>query len=342
MDDQGDFKFDIFSAAFYLISRYEEYLPHTLDDYGRYDHQNSLAFQSGFLSRPLVNEWLLDFTDLLQQKFPSLVIKRPPFRMLFSYDIDQAWSFRGKGFLRNLGGFFKNPAIQRLNVLLGKEKDPFDVFDDFIRLHDQKHNRALFFFPMVQKRSRYDKNTPPDYPPLKQLIQRLNQTHDIGLHPSWLGGNNNSSWSHEKKVLEKITGHEIFFSRQHYIRFRLPETYRTLIQLGVQADYSMGYGSINGFRASFADSFLWFDLEKNVPTPLRIFPFAFMDANSKYEQHQSASETKKELIDYLQSYQSINGLFIPIFHNFLINHQPENQDWFALYEWLTTQIPPQA
>ena len=33
---EGDFPFDIFAASFYLISRYEEYLPHKKDIYGRY------------------------------------------------------------------------------------------------------------------------------------------------------------------------------------------------------------------------------------------------------------------------------------------------------------------
>src|SRR4051812_29436982 len=40
---QGDIPFDIFSGAFYLVTRYEEYLPHNLDEYGRYAHANSIA-----------------------------------------------------------------------------------------------------------------------------------------------------------------------------------------------------------------------------------------------------------------------------------------------------------
>ena len=46
----GDFPFDIFAASFYLLSRYEEYLPHEKDAYGRYAHTNSLAFREHFLS----------------------------------------------------------------------------------------------------------------------------------------------------------------------------------------------------------------------------------------------------------------------------------------------------
>ena len=47
--------FDIFAAVFYLISRYEEYLPHKKDMYGRYAHENSLAYKKDFLQLPLIN-----------------------------------------------------------------------------------------------------------------------------------------------------------------------------------------------------------------------------------------------------------------------------------------------
>ncbi|MDE3251348.1 MAG: hypothetical protein KGO92_00990, partial [Bacteroidota bacterium] len=70
----GDLPFDLLAASFYLLSRYEEYLPHDKDQYGRYAHTNSIAYQSGFLRRPLVNEWMLAFTILLKQKFPQLKV----------------------------------------------------------------------------------------------------------------------------------------------------------------------------------------------------------------------------------------------------------------------------
>src|ERR1700761_5705856 len=34
---EGDMPFDLLSAIFYLLSRYEEYGPHKKDNYGRYD-----------------------------------------------------------------------------------------------------------------------------------------------------------------------------------------------------------------------------------------------------------------------------------------------------------------
>lgn len=40
--------FDVFAASFYLLSRYEEYLPHLKDEHGRYPASESLAFKNGF------------------------------------------------------------------------------------------------------------------------------------------------------------------------------------------------------------------------------------------------------------------------------------------------------
>ena len=64
--------FDLFAASFYLLSRYEEYLPHLKDDLGRFIAQQSLAHQHKFLEQPLVDQWVAKFANLLQQDFPEL------------------------------------------------------------------------------------------------------------------------------------------------------------------------------------------------------------------------------------------------------------------------------
>ncbi|HMX36937.1 MAG TPA: hypothetical protein PKG89_06405, partial [Ferruginibacter sp.] len=104
----SDFPFDIFAASFYLITRYEEYLPHRKDAYGRYAHENSLAFKENFLNLPLVNIWVKEFAKRLKEKFPTFNYQPSTFNFLPTYDIDIAWSYKHKGLLRNLGGFIKS------------------------------------------------------------------------------------------------------------------------------------------------------------------------------------------------------------------------------------------
>jgi hypothetical protein len=104
----GDLPFDIFAASFYLLSRYEEYLPHPKDEYGRFAHTHSLAWKEGFLDQPLINSWLQDLSRRLLRHYPDLVFHKPTFKFIPTYDIDTAWSYRYKGWRRNLGGTLKS------------------------------------------------------------------------------------------------------------------------------------------------------------------------------------------------------------------------------------------
>jgi hypothetical protein len=88
---EGDTGFDLLAGIFFLITRYEEYLPHQKDSYGRYSHTGSLAFKAGFLHLPLVNIWLEDFRELLQERFSGLRLPSSAFRFQPTYDIDIAW-----------------------------------------------------------------------------------------------------------------------------------------------------------------------------------------------------------------------------------------------------------
>ena len=281
--------FDIFAASFYLISRYEEYLPHQKDMYGRYAHENSLAFKEGFLNIPLVNIWVKDLVRSIQDKFPELAFHYPIaigslFTFIPTYDIDIAYAYKYKGVARNLGGFFKSPNVERIKVLCGFKKDPFDTYEWLYNLHERLSLKPVFFFLVAAQNGLYDKNILPSTKAMQELANSHAKKYAVGLHPSWQTGEENTLFKKEKEQLERMCEKEINITRQHYIRFNLADGYNKLLENGFADDYSMGYGSINGFRASVASSFNWFDLAKNEVTNLRIYPFCFMEANSYYEQ----------------------------------------------------------
>ena len=64
--------FDVFAASFYLVSRYEEYLPHIRDEHDRFDAKDSLAFINGFLQKPVINNWVKWVRDILLKKYPYI------------------------------------------------------------------------------------------------------------------------------------------------------------------------------------------------------------------------------------------------------------------------------
>jgi len=338
-ETSGDFPFDIFAASFYLLSRYEEYLPHELDEYGRYAHTNSLAYKEGFLQIPLINIWLQEFKKTLQKKFPGLIFRHSYFKFIPTYDIDIAYSFLHKGWKRSVGGLLKSMATgqwttvsERMQVLLKKKKDPFDSYEWLDSVHLYCRMRAYYFFLVAREQKNHDKNISPDRPALQNLIRYLATGYTVGIHPSWQSGDNEQVLLDEIECLETIIKNKVTYSRQHYIRLRLPDTYQTLIKAGIEKDFSMGYGSINGFRASVASSFYWYDLEKEKQTRLMIFPFCFMDATSYYEQKFTAQQTLQELMNYYHAIKKVNGLMVTIWHNNFLGIDPQFAGWKEVYE----------
>jgi len=89
--------FDPFAASFYLVSRYEEYLPYRKDEYGRFSANESLAFQKNFLQKPLINIWAKKISELVSKKFPSITFPKSQYKYLPTIDIDAAWAYSQKG-----------------------------------------------------------------------------------------------------------------------------------------------------------------------------------------------------------------------------------------------------
>ena len=337
--NRSDLSFDIFSASFYLLSRYEEYLPHQKDMYGRYPHENSLAFKQKFLDLPLINIWVKDLADQLKKKFSIFNAQFSIFNFVPTYDIDIAYSYKYKGLLRNIGGFLRSPSLERIKVLLGIQKDPFDTYAYLDGLHEKYNLHPACFFLVAEKNGEYDKNISPHKDAMWQLVKLHAKKYSIGLHPSWQSGDSFSLLEKEKTQLEAMAGQAgITSSRQHYIRFNLPGGYQRLTEAEITDDYSMGYGSINGFRASVASAFFWYDLEKEQQTPLRIHPFCFMEANSYYEQKLSAPETYNELMHFYDQCKEVNGTLITIWHNNFLGDDKIFAGWRSVYERFLAQL----
>ncbi len=332
-----NFPFDIFAATFFLLSRYEEYLPHVKDQYGRYDHKQSLASINGFLKIPLVNHWLQFFADYIQNKFKGFKLRKRAFSFLPTYDVDMAFDWRHKGFIRNTGQLltllFKQDykkISEASKILKGEIKDPSDNFEFFAKLHKEFNIHPVYFFLVAKNNTRYDKNISPYNSKMKTLIQQLAQENDIGVHPSYYSSTDEKMLKGEKFLLEEITGKVIKKSRQHYLRFNLSETYRQIIDAGITDEFSMGYGAANGFRASYADSFYWYDIEREEKTNLLIHPFCYMDSNTIFHLNLTPEESFEELIYFYNTCKNVNGTFINIMHNHLMSDN--DLEWRIIYE----------
>lgn len=331
--DKCAIPFDVFSASFYMLSRYEEYLPHVKDKYGRFSATESLAYKNGFLNQPVVDIWAYKFKDALQKQFPDFKFPQRNYSITPVIDVPSAYNYKLKGLMRTFGGVindltrfkFKNLYF-RFAVLLGFKHDPFDTFKYIINRQKNSSFKFLFFF-LIGDYSTYDKGINPNKKKFASLIKQVGDYCRVGLKVSFLAIEDENILKKEKLKMEDILNANLKASRHSFSKLNLPESYRNLIALEVQEDYTMGYVNHIGFRAGSSSPFLFYDLDYEVQTPLKIFPYHMMDY--ALLKHKSFLDKKKVLNEMIAEIKAVNGTFIPIFHNYTFS---EDTTWEGFKE----------
>ncbi len=335
---QSQFTFDLFAASFFLISRYEEYLPFIKDKYGRFTAKESFAYKNKFLQKPIIDIWAMELQKKLKAFYPELIFKNKEYKFIPSIDIDAAFSYKHKGTLRTLGGYAKSirdlnfgEIVRRTKVLFNKEKDPFNTFDYIFDLH-RKYSLKAIFFILFADYGTNDKNTPTYNRYFRDLVAYIADNANVGIHPSFTSNIVPTKLKKEVINLSKTVHADINKSRQHFLILHLPSTYRNLINLEITDDYSMGYASEYGFRASTSHSFLFYDLEMEYTTSLRIHPFAVMEGTLKDYKKLSLEEAKNAFEKVIDEIKAVNGTFISLWHNESLSNQDRWVGWRKLYE----------
>lgn len=338
-DSDSDIPFDIFAASFFLISRYEEYLDFQPDEYGRFRASSSLAFRNGFLGIPIVDIWAKEMAKAFLNKFQSLAFKRNDYKAIITIDIDQPFAFRGKSLLRSLGGLINDlkkhtgNAADRYRIITKGEKDPFEIFEYITDNIDKNRSEARFFIP-VGDYSKYDKNPSWKNDEYRQLILRLSDRYQTGLHPSFYAAEDSSLISKEAEHLKSIIEREIVFSRYHYIRLFLPQSYRNINDAGIIEDYTMGYPDEPGFRAGIARPFYFYDVSEDKQTNLKIIPFQVMDVTLHQYKKMDPEASKKQITELINETRNVGGLFVSIWHNTSLLNNNEGRRWREVFEYM--------
>ena len=343
-NDKSSFSFDIFAASFYIISRYEEYLPHVSDIYNRFQPQDSILYKMEVIEKPIINIWAVELGKKIIARYPEIQLKKKTFKFIPTYDIDAAWAYKNKGIFRTTAAFAKDILFfnkkelkERWAVLRDKKIDPFDTFDYQIELQKELKLKPLYFI-LCGDYNTNDKNISIRNKEFQNLIKRLGDYALVGIHPSFSSYLKKDVVKEEISRLSEVLNREVTMSRQHFLRLSLPTTYQILIELDVTDDYSMGYASQAGFRAGYADTFQFFDLENDIKTKLNIHPFALMDGTMRdyldldvYESYEKA----KKLVDEVKN---VNGTFILLWHNETLSGEKRWEGWITLYRKILDYI----
>ena len=308
--------FDPFAASFYMVTRYEEYLPYVRDEYGRFQAKESLAWKYGFLDKPVVNSWALQVAEKISGKWPQWKPGPKNYRFIPTIDVNSAWLYRQKGFFRTVAALGESLAggnftqfTDRLKVVMGTRPDPFDTYAEQLGLH-KDYGLETIYFILFADYNNNDRNISVNNRHFHVLIKTLADYCRIGIHASYASLKAPDKLAVEFKRLAAVLNHDITMTRQHFHVLNMPVTYRHFVNMDVEHDFSMGYAVTPGFRAGISDPFYFYDLDVEAETSMKVWPYAIVDKGLEY-----GYDLNTSLFPIIERVKSVNGTLVTLWNN---------------------------
>ncbi|MDP4885723.1 MAG: polysaccharide deacetylase family protein [Flavobacteriaceae bacterium] len=325
---------DLLAASFYLLTRYEEYLPHVSDEHGRFPAAQSLGARHGFLTLPVVDLWAQRLLGLLTEQFGDLKAQKNVYHYCSMLNVSASHEFLYRGFLRQISGVLMDILgfkLRRLGyralVGMGMKRDPYDLYEEVLKAHKKLGQVPKVFFQLAQY-GPFDKNVSPYNRHFQHLIKSVGDYAQIALAASYASFDDPELLLEEKKVLSDIVHRPIDSCKTRYNRLNIPLTYRDMVDAGFTQDYSMGYTHDLGFRAGTCTPFYFYDLYLEMQQPIMVYPFAVQDY-ALLKEKSVADALRKMQAMYDQVHQ-LGGWMGVIFSMELLG-SPQKYDWKKLY-----------
>jgi len=326
--------FDIFSASFFLLSRYEEYLPHVKDEKGRFLASESIAFKEGFLQQPIVDIWAYKLKVLLSETFKDLQFPLKTMKTHALVNAKQPFAYKNKGVLRSFSGYIKDfskfkfkTIWHRTGTLFGLKEDPFNTFNWLIENVKGLNNKITVFF-LIGEAVNFDEGINSSRKVFKLLVKNIADYKEVGIVFSKESLNDFPVLKEEKEHMETTTNRSLLKAMNDDYLVSLPENYRNLIELEIEEDFTMVYENVPGFRASTCTPFLFYDLDYEIVSPLLIVPIAATTVAFRNVKKKSRMEVFNEL---LKSVKEVNGQYSIIFTNKDFSVTEQDTIWKTMF-----------
>ncbi len=333
-----DGKTDPFAAIFYVISRYEEYTNLKRDRHDRFLASESILFQYGWLQQQIVERWVETIVRQFLPEKLTVLNEGRTVTAIPSFDIDNTFAFKWKDGWRKWVSMAKDAfnrnkerSAFRKSVLSGETPDPYDTFE-YIQKCARRFDQTRVFW-LLGDIGEFDRNITWRDPRHQRLIRTMGSVARVGLHPSYASNVSDKRLLEEKQRISQILVKDVVESRQHFLKLKLPQTYRRLIKEGFKKDYTMGFADQPGFRLGTAHPVYFFDLETNQATDYKLIPFVYMDGTFNEYLHYSIEESKVVVQKLLDEVRTYGGVFCFIWHNETIGNSGKWQGWSELLDF---------
>jgi len=326
--------FDLLAASFYLLCEYDKFTASKYDNHGRYLEEDLYSFKHKLHRQPLVHLYAEHLWTLIKKRYPGLKRDAQRFNYEISIDIDHPWAYLHKG-LTGYAGFIKDivrldfSGIERRYNAFRIGSDPYFTFPYLIETVD---NEKLQFFFLINRESSMDGRHTYKCKAYRDLISSLSRSVRIGLHPSYNTAFSKQALQLEAMYLKSITSQHPKDARQHYLRYRLPQTRTYYSELGIVNDYNAVMIRDIGFPCGMCIPFPYFNLTENRMTGLVIHPAQAMDVALKNYMRLNPEEAKERLTEVIEKSASVNGKFLLVWHNSSLTEYFGWKGWKSVFE----------
>ncbi|MBZ9628251.1 polysaccharide deacetylase family protein [Psychroflexus sp. CAK57W] len=318
VSSESDIPFDIFSASFYLVTRYEEYQPHVKNDVDSYPIEESLAYQHDFLKTPVVDVWAYKLKAILEAKFPDLKFPEKRFKSHFLISVSKAFKHRHNGLVRFVGASLRDlihlqlkSMFDRFKTMLRLQQDPYDIYDELIDFAKENKMQLDFYF-QLSNYSRYTKSISYNKRIYHKLIKSMGDYGHLGLLPGFEALYSIDILKKEKKRWENIVNRSLTKTLIKNYHLNFPDAFLNFNKLEIEKDFSMGYQKNIGFRAGTCTSFQFYDLNMEQVSGLVIQPYVL---NSNTLKGLDLYDQIDELKNLKHTVKAVNGQMNFIFEN---------------------------
>ena len=310
---------DLVASAFFMLTRWEEFVRPERDRHGRFPAAASLAAQNGFLEIPVVDEYVALLANWLSRSGFHLSPNESHYTLHLSHDVDHPllW-WRAADRIKTLSGSLlkrKNPREFAFWLRRGRP-DPFDSFDWLMDVSERRGLVSHFNF-LGERATDSDCWYPFAHPFVQQLIKKIAQRgHEIGFHPSYEAFDDKQRFLQELgSVRQAAAPATVRSGRQHYLRFAAPFTWQMWSDAGMETDSTMGYAETPGFRCGTCHSFPVFNFLTRQVLPLRELPLVAMDVSFALYRNDSPEEAAHLLGRLREQVRKHRGVFTLLWHN---------------------------
>ncbi|MEO6132835.1 MAG: polysaccharide deacetylase family protein [Saprospiraceae bacterium] len=332
---------DIFAGTFFMLTRWEEAVIQEKDFHDRFPASAALVVKSGFILRPIVDEYAALLRKWLMELSYPLPEDKSEYKIVPTCDVDIPYYWRRNSVVRMFtANFFHHPFQifkewkNYKQVQSGQRKDPYDQYDYLMQSAETAGVR-LEFNMIGGGKTRFEGNYHISDEHIKSLMQRMiSRGHVIGAHASYDSFKNAEMIREEKEAISNYSGVPVSSSRQHYLRFDVPHTWRCLSDAGIKTDSTLGYAAEPGFRCGTSKPFPVFDIYQQKELNITERPLLIMDVSLRLYKKYSIEESiefSRKIIDQVKKH---NGELVFLWHNSSLSDVDGWNGWGMVLESL--------